>query len=232
MCRPQRPLRGSAALTRTPGAPAHIMPQEEPPKMLRTVPIAFALALLATGAAAADPTSRDPAKVPAGEYVLDPRHASLVIRVPHMGGFSRYTMRFNKLSGGFTYDPANWQAAKVTISVDPKSIDTEDNGFNRTVSGYFEPDKYPVILFSSTGLTADAEGKGQLTGDLTFHGVTKPVTLDVEFNGVGPGLLGAGTRMGFSGEGKIKRSEFGVTGGRPFAGDVVDLHFEVEFVKK
>jgi polyisoprenoid-binding protein YceI len=200
--------------------------------MFRPVVIAFGLALLASGAAAADPTSRDPAKVPAGEYALDPRHAGLVIKVPHMGGFSRYTMRFNKLSGSFTYDPAAWQATKVVISVDPKSIDTEDNGFNRTVAGYFEPDKYPVILFNSTSLTADADGRGQLAGDLTFHGVTKPVTLDVEFNGVGPGLLGAGTRVGFSGQGKIKRSEFGVTAARPFAGDTVDLAFEVEFVKK
>ena len=200
--------------------------------MFRPASIALALTLLATGAAAADPTSRDPAKVPAGEYALDPKHASLVVRVPHMGGFSRYTMRFNKLSGSFTYDPAGWQGTKVVISVDPRSIDTADNGFSRTIAGYFEPEKYPVILFSSTALAANAEGRGQLTGDLTFHGVTKPVTLDVDFNGVGPGLLGAGTRMGFSGAGKIKRSEFGVTQARPFAGDVVGLEFEVEFVKK
>ena len=78
----------------------------------------------------------------------------------------------------------------------------------------------------------DSEGKGQLTGDLTFHGVTKPVTLDVTFNGVGPGLLGAGTRMGFSGSGRIKRSEFGVNAVRLFAGDEVDLLFEIEFSKK
>lgn len=200
--------------------------------MFRPALFAFALVLLATGAAAADPTSRDPAKVPAGDYALDPQHASLIIRVPHMGGFSRYTMRFNKLSGSFTYDPPGWRGTKVVISVDPRSIDTADSAFSRTIAGWFEPQKYPVILFASTGLVADAEGKGQLTGDLTFHGVTKPVTLDVAFNGVGPGLLGAGTRMGFSGTGKIKRSEFGVTQARPFAGDVVDLEFEVEFVKK
>ena len=200
--------------------------------MLRPVILAITLALLASGAAGADPTTRDPAKVPAGTYALDPRHASLVIKIPHLGGFSRYTMRFNKLSGEFTYDPANWQATKVSITVDPKSIDTEDGVFNKTVAGYFEPDKYPVIQFTSTGLTSGADGKGQLTGDLNFHGVTKPVTLDVEFNGVGPGLLGAGTRMGFSGGTKIKRSEYGVTAARPFAGDVVDLIFEVEFVKK
>jgi len=200
--------------------------------MPRRVLFALAVTLLASGAAAADPQTRDPAKVPAGSYELDPRHASLLVKVPHMGGFSRYTMRFRTLSGAFTYDPANWQATKVAITVDPKSIDTEDSIFNKTVAGYFEPEKYPAITFSSNSLTTGEDGKGQLAGELTLHGVTKPVTLDVEFNGVGPGLLGAGTRMGFSGVGRVKRSEFGVTGGRPFAGDEVDLAFEVEFVKK
>lgn len=200
--------------------------------MLRSLILAVMWALLGTGAAAADPTTRDPAKAPAGTYVLDPRHASLLVRTSHMGGFSHYTMRFNKLSGEFIYDPANWQATKVSITVDPKSIDTEDGIFNRTVAGYFEPDKYPVIQFTSTSLTAAEDGKGQLTGDLNFHGVTKPVTLDVEFNGVGPGFPVSGTRMGFSGVGKIRRSEFGVTAARMFAGDVVGLVFEVEFVKK
>jgi polyisoprenoid-binding protein YceI len=200
--------------------------------MRRRVVIALVIGFLASGAAAADPTSRDPAKVPAGTYELDPRHAGLVVRVPHLGGFSRYTMRFRAVSGSFTYDPANWQATKVLITIDPKSIDTEDNVFNRTIAGYFEPDKYPVITFTSTALSVDPAGRGQLTGDLNLHGVTKPVTLDVEFNGVGPGMLGVGTRMGFSGTGRIKRSDFGVTGGRPFAGDVVDLLFEVEFAKK
>ena len=201
-------------------------------RTLMALAIGLALTPLASGAAAADPTTRDPAKAPVGTYVLDPRHASLVIKVPHLGGFSRYTMRFNKLSGSFSYDPANWQATRVEITVDPRSIDTADNIFNRTVAGYFEPEKYPAIIFRSTALVSDAEGRGQLTGDLTLHGVTRPVTLDVEFNGVGPGLLGMGTRMGFSGTGKIKRSEFGVTAARPFAGDTVELIFEVEFVKK
>lgn len=200
--------------------------------MLRCLIVALVASLACSSAAAADPTTRDPAKVPAGVYELDPRHASLIVKVSHMGGFSRYAMRFNKLSGTFAYDPADWQATKVSIIVDPRSIDSEDNGFNRTIAGYFEPEKYPVIRFVSTGLTLQDEDNGLLTGDLTLHGVTKPVTLDVQFNGVGPGLLGVGTRTGFSGKGSIKRSEFGVTGGRPWAGDQVDLFFEVEFVKK
>lgn len=199
--------------------------------MIRSVPLAFVFSLLAASFAAADAQSRDPEKAPAGNYELDKRHASLVVKILHMG-FSSYTMRFNSLSGGFAYDPANWRNAKVTITVDPKSIDTEDGVFNKTVAGYFEPEKYPVIQFTSTGLTETGEGQGKLTGDLNFHGVTKPITLDVVFNGVGPGLLGMGTRMGFSGTGRINRRDFGVTGGRPFAGDLVDLSFEVEFVKK
>src|SRR5688500_11991223 len=107
--------------------------------MFRPALIAFALALLATGAAAADPTSRDPAKVPAGEHALAPRHASRVSRLPHTGGSPRHTMRLNERTGSFAYDPANRQATKVTISVDPRSSDSEDNAFNRTIAGYFEP---------------------------------------------------------------------------------------------
>lgn len=199
--------------------------------MLRRILIAVLAVLLASGAAAADPTTRDPIKVPAGTFALDPRHASLVVKIPHLG-FSHYTLRFNKLEGAFTYDPANWQATKVSITVDPRSIDTGDGLFSKTVAGYFEPDKYPTIQFTSTALTQDAEGRGTLTGDLTLHGVTKPVTLDVTFNGYGPGLPLMASRLGFSGSGKINRSEFGVTAARPFAGDTVDLSFEVEFVKK
>lgn len=182
-------------------------------------------------AAPANPETTDPAKTPAGQYELDKRHASLIVRVVHMG-FSHYTMRFNGLSGSFVYDPASWQTTRATIIVDPKSIETTENSFDRTVAGYFEPDKYPVIQFVSTDLKATGDGQGELTGDLTLHGVTKPVTLNVVFNGAGPGLLGAGVRMGFSGVGRIKRSEFNVTGGRPWAGDDVDIMFDVEFVKK
>lgn len=199
--------------------------------MVRSIPVALALSFIITSSAVADAQSRDPAQAPAGVYELDKRHASLIVRVIHMG-FSHYTMRFNGLAGGFTYDPANWQTSKVVITVDPKSIDTEDNGFNKTVAGYFEPDKYPVIQFTSTSLTPTAEGEGDLAGDLTLHGVTRPVTLKVVFNGVGSGLLGAGTRMGFSGAGRIKRSDFQITGGRPYAGDNVDLQFDVEFVRR
>lgn len=192
--------------------------------------VAFSIAALATGARAA-PSTTDPAKVPAGNYILDKRHASLTIKIVHMG-FSHYTMRFDGLDGTFAYDPANWQQTKATITVDPKSIDTHDTAFDRQIAGYFEPDKYPTITFVTTGLQGGADGKGTMTGDLTLHGVTRPVTLDVTFDGAGHGITPLGTRLGFSGAGRIKRSDFGVNNMLQFASDDVELAFEVEFEKK
>ncbi len=201
--------------------------------MLRRAFVFMALGLtLWPAATLADPPTRDPTRVPAGAYVLDTRQSSLAIRIPLMGGLSRYTMRFNKLSGSFDYDPASWQSTQVEITVDPRAVEAENTMFNRAIVRYFEPDKYPVIRFHSTALVADANGRGKLSGDLTFHGVTRPITLDVQFNGFGSDPLGAGARMQFSGRGAIRRSEFGIIAGRPFADDRIDLVFDVEFAKK
>jgi len=200
--------------------------------MTRIAAAALALALCFAAPALANPSTQDPAKIPAGTYVLDKRHASLTARTLHMG-FSHYTLRFDGLEGGFTYDPANWQETKVTITVDPKSVDTNDPAFNKQIAGYFDADKYPAITFVSTSVQAQ-DGKGTVTGDLTFHGVTKPVTLDVTFQGVGHGITALSTRMGFSGTTQIKRSDFGVNNMflNQFTADEVDLAFEVEFEKK
>ncbi|CAN7410465.1 YceI family protein [Phenylobacterium sp. LjRoot219] len=198
---------------------------------MRLTAVVLALALVAAGPLAAAPQSRDPAQVPAGEYVLDKPHASLIARVPHLG-FSRYTLRFNRLDGRFAYDPANWRNPQVTFEADAASVDTGDKDFDRQIAGYFDAAAHPKITFQSRALEVTGEGTGKLTGDLTLRGVTHPVTLDVVFNGVGPGMMGGGTRLGFSGTGRINRSDFGVTEVKQFVGDEVDLQFELEFFRK
>jgi polyisoprenoid-binding protein YceI len=201
--------------------------------MIRTIAAAFVLATVFGGAALAAPSTTDPAKVPAGSYILDKKHASLTVKIVHMG-FSHYTMRFDGIDGAFTYDPANWTATKATITVDPKSIDTHDQAFDKQIAGYFEAEKFPVITFVSTALQGGADGKGTMTGDLTFHGVTKPVTFEITFAGAGHGVTPLGTRLGVSGVTQIKRSDFGLSNFvlNQFTSDEVDLAFEVEFEKK
>lgn len=171
--------------------------------------------------------ARDPAKAPAGSYVLDPRRGGLAVRASYLGGLASGRVRFTGLSGSFAYDPATWQATRVTIAVDPRSAAAPESAFVRRVVSALDPDRHPTIRFTSTSLASDADGRGRLTGDLTLHGVTRPVTLDIVFRG-----LDTEQRLGFSGRGRIKRSEFGVTAARPFVGDVLDLTFEVEFVRK
>lgn len=201
--------------------------------MLRPALLALGLGLCLATASQANPVSNDPSAAPKGDYVLDKRHASLLVRIAHLGGFSRFTMRFDRMEGAFAFDPATWPVTIATIRVDPTSINTGLPDFDRTIAGpaYFDAARYPEILFVANRVDAQ-EGKGTISGDLTFHGVTRPVRLDATFNGFGPGMVGIGTRMGFSGTGRIKRSDYGVKTMLPFAGDDLELVFEVEFVKK
>ncbi|MBU1375087.1 MAG: YceI family protein [Alphaproteobacteria bacterium] len=195
-------------------------------RLSRRLLIALALAICPAVCLAAGP-GRDPARAPAGLYALDPRRATLALRVPYLGGVSASTVRFARLTGSFAYDPETWRATRVSIIVDPASAASQDGAMGRRVASALEPAKYPAIQFNSTSLESDADGRGQLKGALTLHGVTRPVTLDIVFKGVGPE-----TRLGFSGRGRVKRSEFGVTAARPFVGDMLDLAFEVEFARK
>ena len=172
----------------------------------------------------------DPASAPGGRYVLDPRHASLIVRVRHMG-LSEYTMRFDKIDASYLYDPAHPEASKVTVSVAADSLDTGDAAVSRQFAGEFLGAKAdPTITFVSTTIqTVDAD-HGTMTGDLTLHGVTRPVTLQVTFDGTEASLIG-GRRMGFSATGMIKRSEFGSTAWQGPVGDEVQIVIEAEFVR-
>ena len=201
--------------------------------MLRSSLLALGFGLSLATACEANPISNDPSAAPKGDYVLDKRQASLLVRIAHLGGLSKFTMRFDRMDGSFTFDPATWPTTLATIKVDPTSISTGLPYFDKTLAGpaYFDAAKYPDITYVATRLDTK-DGKGTISGNLTLHGVTHPLRLDTVFNGLGPGKLSMGTRMGFSGTGRIKRSDYGITTMLPFAGDDLELVFEVEFVKK
>ena len=171
----------------------------------------------------------DPANAPPGRYSLDKAHTSVTMKVSHMG-LSYDTLRFDGVDGAFTYDPAHPEATKIEVSIDPHSVDTGDPALDRQIaSELFEASRYPQIHFVSTAVRPGAEGQGTVVGDLAFHGVVKPVTLDVIYNGAT--LSGGPARMGFSASATLRRSDFGITKYAPMIGDEVSVLIEAEFNK-
>jgi polyisoprenoid-binding protein YceI len=200
--------------------------------MFRSIAVALSLALLCAPVASAAP-STDVSKMPAGTYVLDPQHASLIARVSH-GGFSAYTIRFRITEARYSWDPASPQTSQVEATVDPASFDSGLGKADAAMAERFlEVERFPTARFVSTSIQPGEGGKGTMTGDLTLHGVTRPVTFDVTWNGYDSGIFGR--RSGFSARGVFKRSDFGIDSLlRPplgFVGDEVELILELEFVK-
>lgn len=173
------------------------------------------------------------AGLPAGDYRIDPEHASLTFKVNHMG-FSHYTARFFTFDADLKLDPAHPDAANLVAHIDPKSLtlNAPPKGFHDQLMGkmFFETDKYPTMGFSSTRIEKTGAFTARVTGDLTLHGVTRPVTLDVAFNGGYPGMsLDPNARIGFTANGTLKRSDFGMGMGIPAPGSHLGLADEVAF---
>ncbi|MBB3890418.1 polyisoprenoid-binding protein YceI [Phenylobacterium haematophilum] len=181
---------------------------------------------------------------PPGEYKLDNTHASVTFRVNHLG-LSRYTARFTDIAGKLNFDPANPAAMSVEATVDPNSLETDfpldEPDFDAELTGpqWLDAGRFPTITFKSTKVEPTGANTAKVTGDFTLHGVTRPLTLDVTFNGgyAAGGMDPSGARIGFSAKGEIKRSEFGIAYGVPAAGtnfgvsDAVEIIIEAEFTQ-
>ena len=208
------------------------------------------IALLALGAAttqsgaaethaATEVPPASTAPVPAGAYTLDKAHASLLMRLDHLG-FSHFTARFTHFDAELKFDPANPAASTAKVSVDPRSIDSDNApaGFMDQLRGdmWLDVAKYPQITFVSTKVERAGAKALRITGNLTLHGVTKPVVLNATYNGGYAGHpMDPHARIGFSAQGTFKRSDFGIAYGIPApgttmgVGDAVNLVIESEF---
>ena len=168
----------------------------------------------------------------AGNYVLDPTHASVVWSISH-AGLSNYQARFDTIEGTLNFDPNAPTTSQLDIRIDPKSVSTGLPDFDETIatdSRYFDAEKFPYIRFASTQINVTGEARGTVTGDLTFRGVTKPVTLDVTFNGAGKSFGNPGDTLGFSATGTLDRTEYGLTYLSNFGiGSDIKLRIEAEF---
>jgi polyisoprenoid-binding protein YceI len=197
-----------------------------------------------TAAAPAAAVQPEPITAPAGVYVLDKDHTSVLFRVSHIG-MSRYTARFTGVAGKLTFDAANPTAQSVSAVIDARSVQTNylgppKLGFDTEVETQFlHADRHPQITFVSTKVEPTGPRAARVTGNLTLNGVTRPVALETTFNGgYPPNDMDPGGRIGFSAHGTFKRSDFGVAYGLPApgttmgVGDEVEVIIETEFTKK
>ena len=198
-------------------------------------PIAAAFAiLLAAGPAAAQGAAKPGPQPPAGQYYMDKAHTSVVFRVSHLG-FSRYTAQFSRVDGKLQFDPANPTAMKVEATIDPTSLvlNAPPAGFLDSLMGkqWFDAAQFPQIAFRSTKVEPAGANAAKVSGDLTLHGVTKPIVLDVTYNGGYPpnSFDPGGARIGFSAHGTLKRSAFGIAYGIPAPGSTMGVSDDVEF---
>jgi len=149
-------------------------------------------------------------------------------------GLSFYTMRFDRFDARYDYDPGKPEASQIQVTIDADSLDVGDAAIGKQFARQFlGADRFPQATFTSAGVQQTGPGHGLLPGQLTLNGVTRPVTLDVTFNGTSPAFLGlGGHRMGFSATADVKRSDFGLTSWESLVGDDVRLLIEAEFVHK
>jgi len=173
-----------------------------------------------------------------GTWNIDPSHSAIAFSVRHMV-ISKARGRFTKWSGELQFDAEKPRASSVQVTIDPASIDTADaqRDAHLRSADFLEVEKFPTASFRSTKVEEVESGVYRVTGDLTVHGVTKSVILDVVYEGTGKDPWG-GERGGFSGSTTIDRKDFGLrwnqaleTGG-VLVGDKVELMLEIEAVKQ
>ena len=212
--------------------------------MRRIVPLAaLALAVVATPIVLAQggsaPGAPDKTRVTAGTYAADAGHTMVVWEVDHLG-FSKYTGIFGDVTGTLVIDPANLAAAKVDVTIPVSKVTTASAGLTshllRAGKDGGKADFFGAApadaKFVSTSVVPGSDGdEAKVTGNLTLNGVTKPVTLDVDFHGAGMGMNKKET-IGFQAETTIKRSDFGVSMGIPYVSDAVELEIHAAFEKQ
>ncbi len=170
----------------------------------------------------------------AAKLEIDKSHSEIGFSIKHLMS-SNVKGEFSDYSADMEFDTKTKQFTKLVATIKPTSIDTgiekRDNHLRNP--DFFDVKKYPDMTFTMTSYKHDNNNEGYMYGDLTIHGVTKPVKLEVEFNGMVKDPWG-GTRAGFTIEGKINRKDFGLTwnkaleAGGVLVGDTVKLHIELE----
>ena len=183
-----------------------------------------------------------------GNYSLEKSHAFLWFEVTHAKGISNYRVNFTDFDAKLMFDPTDLEASSAEVTINPLSLETNYNGdykaghanssyesWNEDLArnpGFLNADAFPTISFKSTSLSKTDDYSGKMTGDLTFLGVTKAITMKVTYNGTGnKPWFGDRDLIGFTAKTKLKRSDFGNDTYAGILGDEVTVHFTGEFLQ-
>jgi polyisoprenoid-binding protein YceI len=193
---------------------------------------AFGLsALTAAGAAlfltAQAPTAALAAPMADGAFKVDPVHSTIVYKIKH-NEVSWFYGRFNGPTGSFNIDLADPSKSVIDVSVNVENVDTANAGRDKHLKSgdFFSAKEYPTITFKGKSFKKSGEHAVEATGDLTLHGVTKPVTVTIEHTGEKPGK--SGQVAGAAATLTIKRSDYGMTGMIGPLGDEVTIMIGLE----
>ncbi|MEK7389307.1 MAG: YceI family protein [Elusimicrobiota bacterium] len=173
----------------------------------------------------------------AAVYDIDGSHSQVAFKIRHLVG--RVPGRFLKFSGTITYDPAKPASWSVSATIDPASVNTDNEKRDGHLKNpdFFDTAQCATMTFKSSKVTDVKESTAKLHGDLTMHCVTKPVVLDLELGGSAKDPWG-NERAGFSAKGKINRKDFGMVfnkvldAGGLMLGEEVDVTIDIEAVAK
>ena len=166
-------------------------------------------------------------------WQIDPPHSSAQFAVRHLG-VSTVRGAFSKVSGTVQYDPNHPEKTSLQATIDPASVDTRVEMRDKDLRSpnFLDVEKYPTITFKSKKVEAAGAGKLNITGDLTLHGVTKEVVLEVDGPSAPIKDPWGNQRMGASAVTKINRMDFGVAGAPGMVGDDITITLDIEMFRK
>lgn len=172
-----------------------------------------------------------PAQAAADRYEFDKSHTNILFFVSHIG-FSEMAGKFTDYDGHFLFDQEKPENSKVEVNLKPAGIKTSSEALDDHLQkpDWFNSEKFPEITFQSARIKVTGKNTGEIIGNVSMLGVTKPVTLRVTFNKADYHPMTQDYVAGFTAEAKLKRSDFGMTNAIPMVGDDVRIWISAEGV--
>jgi len=197
---------------------------------------AAALALAAPAIAQSPdklPPQIGPEAIAAGIYTIDSKETLVRYTTIHMG-YNEFWGTFPGATGTLSIDPKNVAAAKLDVRVPIAGVETTNRELDHELFSdeFFDGENHHTMQFTSTAVTRTGPRTAKVAGNLSLHGITRPVTLDVTFTGAGPNAFSKVPTLGFKAEGMVKRSDFGMAKFVPIVSDETKIDISVAFEKK